>query len=154
MPAPSGAVRLRRATDRDVGAIVALWRACGLVMPWNDPYADIARCRQQRQAALFVATAGGALAGTVMAGDDGHRGWLYYVAVDPSRRRQGLGRLLVAHAEGWLRGRGVPKAELLVRAANREATGFYAALGYEKKPRVVMDRWLTEPPARKEPSKP
>ena len=131
----------RRLAPLDRAAAVALWQACGLTRPWNDPAADFDRAVAGKGSAVFGIDAGAALVGTVMVGDDGHRGWLYYLAVAPSHRGCGLARLLVAAAEEWLRGRGVPKVQLMVRTGN-DAVGFYAALGYEPSDVTVMARWL------------
>lgn len=142
----AGEASIRPAEDADNAGVVALWRACGLIVPWNDPEADIARCRASPQAELFVAEADGRIVATAMAGDDGHRGWLYYVAAEPASRRQGLGRRVVRRAETWLAARGVVKVELLIRGANRGVVGFYRALGFRDRDLVVMDRWLVDPP--------
>ena len=133
---------IRAAGDDDVDALVALWRSCDLVRPWNDPHADIALARRSPGCALFVGCAGASLVASVMCGADGHRGWLYYLAVDPRRRERGFGRMLVRHAEGWLASRGMPKVELMVREENVTVRDFYRRLGYEVEPRVVLSRWL------------
>ena len=126
----------------DRAAAVALWQRCGLTRPWNDPGADFDRALAAEGSALLGVDdqAGGMLA-TVMVGDDGHRGWLYYLAVAPDHRGRGMGRLLVAAAEDWLRERGVPKVHLMVRDGN-DAAAFYHRLGYERADVVVMARWL------------
>jgi ribosomal protein S18 acetylase RimI-like enzyme len=139
---PPARARIRAAVDGDVEAIGALWRACGLWRPWNDPVRDIAFCRAAADAELFVAEANDRLAGTVMCGHDGHRGWVYYLAVDPTVQRQGLGRRLMRHAERWLRRRGAPKCQLMVRNGNRPVEAFYRALGYERSDVFVMERFL------------
>ncbi len=108
----TGAFAIRRFEDGDLDAVIALWQACGLVVPYNDPEGDIAFCRASPNAALFVSEAGGTIAAAAMAGHDGHRGWLYDVAVDPARRGAELGRRMVAHAETWLASLGVRKANL------------------------------------------
>ena len=77
-----------------------------------------------------------------MAGDDGHRGWLYYLAVAPDLQRMGLGRRMVAAAEDWLKARGIPKIMLMIRTRNTKVRGFYEALGYAEQDRVLMVRWL------------
>src|SRR5882724_12051612 len=82
---------IRPFQDADLAAVVALWQTCDLTRPWNPPARDIEFCRSSGHGEIFVAEAAGAIVGTVMAGHDGHRGWLYYVAVDPTRRRDGLG---------------------------------------------------------------
>lgn len=140
--AEPGTARIRAAGDGDIEAVDALWRACGLWRPWNDPVKDIAFCRDSADAELFVAELDGILVGTVMCGHDGHRGWLYYLAVDPAQQRQGLGRRLVRHAEGWLHRRGAPKVQLMIRTGNRAIEAFYETLGYEVSGVFVMERFL------------
>lgn len=132
----------REIRDADLDALVALWEACGLTRPWNPPHRDIALLRESGHGALLLAEDDGALAGSVMVGHDGHRGWLYYLAVAPERQGTGLGRTLVAAAEAWLEARGVRKVNLLFRAENARVRGFYEAIGYEEEPRVLMARWL------------
>jgi ribosomal protein S18 acetylase RimI-like enzyme len=115
----------------DGAAVIALWHRCGLVRPWNDPAKDIAR-KQAEQPELFgvLRDEEAGVVGTVMAGYDGHRGWINYLAVEPDRQRQGLGRRLMAWAEAALAARGCPKINLQVRQGNEAVLGFYAALGY------------------------
>jgi hypothetical protein len=128
--------------DADIGAVVALWERCGLTRPWNDPRADIVLAMRGPHSTILVARANDAPVASAMVGHDGHRGWLYYVAVDPDRQGSGLGRLLMAAAEDWLKLRGLKKVELLVRPDNTNVQGFYTALGYNVEPRVVMAKWL------------
>ena len=130
----------RDIADADVEAVVALWQACGLTRPWNDPYKDIAFARDGETSTILVIEREGRIAASVMAGHDGHRGMLYYVAVDPGLRCQGLGAAAVRAAETWLAARGVWKVNLLVRAENTAVTGFYEALGYEVNPVMCMAR--------------
>ncbi len=77
-----------------------------------------------------------------MVGHDGHRGWLYYLAVDPDHQREGLGRLMTQIAEDWLRDRGVAKVMLMVRPENEAVRAFYQANGYDEQPRIVLAKWL------------
>jgi ribosomal protein S18 acetylase RimI-like enzyme len=91
---------------------------------------------------LLVARASGAVVGSALVGGDGHRGWVYYLAVGPDLQRSGLGRDLMAAAENWARGQGLPKLQLMVRDGNSAAAGFYAALGYELQPVQVWGRRL------------
>lgn len=133
---------IRPLEDRDVAAVVALWEDCGLTRPWNPPEPDIARARGRPGSDVLVAERDGRLVGTVMVGEDGHRGWVYYLAVDPAFRGRGLGRALMASAEAWLAARGIRKLELLVRTSNEGVKGFYAALGYREEPVSVLARWL------------
>jgi ribosomal protein S18 acetylase RimI-like enzyme len=134
---------IRPYRDDDLGAVIALWRDCDLTRPWNPPERDIAFCRGSGHGAIFIAEAAEKLIGTVMTGHDGHRGWIYYLAVDPACRRAGLGARLVAHAEAWLGDRGVPKVMLLIRETNTAVRGFYEGLGYGEEPRLLMTKWLT-----------
>ncbi len=138
---PAGLV-IRALAAGEHAAVIELWRRCGLLRPWNEPRADIERCRAAPSGELFVGLEGGWLCAALMCGGDGHRGWLYYLAVDPARRRRGYGRAMVRHAEGWLAAAGVPKVELMVRPDNREVTSFYERLGYAVEPRVVLARWM------------
>ncbi len=147
-------VVIRPFADGDEGAVIALWRRAGLTVPYNDPLDDIAFCRATPTAELFVAEDGDAagdetIVATAMAGHDGHRGWLYYVATDPGRARRGLGRRIVAWAEEWLAAQGVRKINLLIREDNAGVRDFYARIGFEETPRLVMARWLddTDPTA-------
>lgn len=144
--AAAGALAIRRYRDDDLGAVDALWRACNLVVPYNHPADDIAACLAAPDCTLFVAEDAGTPVATAMAGYDGHRGWLYYVAVDPARRGEGIGRRIVAHAEAWLAELGVRKVNLIIRDENRDVQAFYRRLGYAAEPRVVMARWLVDDP--------
>lgn len=84
----------------------------------------------------------GRLLGTAMVGHDGHRGWVYYLAVQPDLRRSGVGRALMQSSEEWLRERGMPKVNLMVRTTNSAAIAFYARLGYEDGEVVVLGKFL------------
>ena len=128
------------AADRD--AVVALWRAAGLTRPWNDPAADFALALANPTSTILLARDGAAVIGCVMVGFDGHRGWVYYLASEPARRGEGIGRALMAAAEDWLRARGCPKIQLMVRTDNAAAQGFYAALGYDLQDVVTIGRRL------------
>jgi ribosomal protein S18 acetylase RimI-like enzyme len=137
---------VRPATAEDEPAVVALWRVCDLLAPYNDPAADFRFARAGLSSDVLVAEdETGALVGSVMVGHDGHRGWLYYVAASPASRGEGVGRLMVREAEDWLRQRGVVKAQLLVRETNTKVVGFYEHLGFEVTPRVLMGKWLIDP---------
>lgn len=128
--------------DADIDAVVALWQRCGLTRPWNDPRADIAFARKGDNAAILIGKRDGAIVATAMVGHDGHRGWFYYVAVDPDLQGQGHGRAIMQACEAWLRERGVEKAQLIVRVGNEKVRAFYEALGYGEQPRVLFGKWL------------
>lgn len=121
---------IRDMVDADFDAVVELWRAAGVFRPWNDPARDIAFARRDAHSTVLVAARGGRIVATAMVGEDGHRGWTYYVAVDPGLQRAGLGRRMMDAVEAWLAARGVWKVQLLVRADNAAAKGFYERLGY------------------------
>lgn len=115
----------------DTEPVVSLWQETGLTRPWNNPYQDISRKLRVQPELFLVAVDGTALVGTVMAGYDGHRGWLYYLASSPARRGEGIGRRLVERAEELLIDMGCPKVQLMVRTENVEVHDFYASLGFE-----------------------
>ncbi len=135
-------MNLRCATQADENAIVSLWRICGLTVPYNDPAQDFRFALGKPNSDILIAERDGVVNGTVMVGHDGHRGWLYYLAVAPDDRKQGLGRALVREAENWLRARSVPKVQLMVRETNAEVAAFYDRVGYEPMPRIAMQKWL------------
>lgn len=142
--APACELPIRPAEEADEAATIALWRACGLVVSYNDPGADFRFARAGGASDVLVAVdAKGNVVGSVMVGHDGHRGWLYYVAADPGMRSRGIGRRMVKAAEAWLSERGVRKAELMVRQSNAGVTAFYERLGFERSAVVVLQRWLT-----------
>ncbi len=121
---------IRPYRGEDEEAVVALWRRCDLVVPWNDPYADIAGKMAAQPELFFVGVLGEEIVATVMAGYEGHRGWINYLGVAPEKRSRGLGRMLMDHAERELRARGCPKINLQVRGSNRAAIGFYQRIGF------------------------
>ncbi|MDO8979443.1 MAG: GNAT family acetyltransferase [Afipia sp.] len=128
--------------DADIPAVVALWEQCELTRPWNEPQADIARARQGPNSAVLVGRDGNTIVATVMVGHDGHRGWVYYVAVDPGQHKKGYGRAIMAAAEDWLRERSIEKLQLLVRADNTRVQAFYETLNYDRQERVIYAKWL------------
>ncbi len=135
---------MRQATDQDRNAVTALWARCDLTRPWNDPVKDFNRALKGDNAVIFVLEQDNALIGTIMVGEDGHRGWVYYLAVDPDARRGGLGRQLMQAAEDWITTRNIPKSQLMVRSDNEQALGFYKALGYEVQPVTTLGRRLID----------
>jgi ribosomal protein S18 acetylase RimI-like enzyme len=123
-------------------AAIGLWHEAGLVVPRNDPRADLERALAGPASAVLAAADGDSLLAAAIVGHDGHRGWVYYLAVAPAARQRGLGRAMMDACERWLADRGVPKLNLMVRAGNEPALGFYEALGYEGDEVVVMSRRL------------
>ena len=129
-------------TDADVATVIALWQACGLTRPWNDPAADIALARRGPHSTILIGRDDGAIIATAMVGHDGHRGWVYYVATDPDRRAKGYGRAIMNAAEDWLRAAGIPKLQLLVRRDNAKAGAFYQSIGYAEAQTIAFAKWL------------
>lgn len=132
---------------RDEDAVVALWTACGLVVPWNDPRRDIRRKLAVQAEMFLVAASGDRIVATVMAGYEGHRGWINYLAVHPVRRRAGIGRRMMAEAETRLRARGCPKINLQVRATNTAVIAFYHSIGFKDDAVVSLGKRLESDPA-------
>lgn len=128
--------------DADIEQVIALWRACDLTRPWNDPASDIALARHRDNSDILVATDGGGVAATVMVGHEGHRAWIYYLAVDPARRGEGLGRAAMEAAEDWARAMGMPKIQLMIRQENLGAMAFYERLGYGSDTVKLMYKWI------------
>ena len=124
-------MQIRPFDEADTETVVALWERCGLTRPWNDPRRDIERkLTVQRELFLVGVDHAEAVVATAMAGFDGHRGWVYYVAVEPDRRGEGFGRQLMAQVERSLEAMGCPKANVQVRTGNERVRAFYERLGY------------------------
>ncbi len=122
--------------------LVDLWNSCGLVVSHNPPLVDIAFARSSQESDILAGTLDGRIVASAMVGNDGHRGWVYYVAVVPDQQGKGYGAEIMAAAETWLHSRGVRKVHLMVRPTNRAVIAFYERLGYERSPVTVMQRWL------------
>lgn len=135
---------IRAFAEADEAAVIALWRACGLTRPWNDPGRDIARKLAVQRDLFLVGEAGGELVASAMAGWDGHRGWVNYLAVAPARRGQGLGRQLMQLIEARLRAQGCPKLNLQVRSSNTGVIAFYQRLGYRQDDALSLGKRLIE----------
>ena len=139
MPGPA----IRPFRREDTEPVVALWRAASLVVPWNDPYRDIERkLTVQPELFLVAEDDGGAVVGAAMVGYDGHRGWVNYLAVDASRRGEGLGAAIMAEAERLLLELGCPKLNLQVRSTNQGVVDWYQSLGYEPDHAVSLGKRL------------
>ena len=134
--------QIRDIADGDIDQVIALWHAAGVTRPWNDPGRDIAFARRDAHSTVLVGADGGRIVASAMVGEDGHRGWVYYVAIAPELQRSGLGRIMMQAAEDWLIRRGVWKVQLLVRADNKKATKFYEQLGYKDTTSVCFQKVL------------
>lgn len=135
-------MHIRPYQTSDKAAIIGLWQACGLVRPWNDPHRDIARKLTTQPELFLVGTEDGQVMASAMVGFDGHRGWVYYLAVDPGFRSLSHGKALMREAERLLIARGCPKINLLVRTGNTEVLEFYRRLGYVQDEAVSLGRRL------------
>ena len=135
-------MKIRAYQPADEAAIVALWKECGLTRPWNDPYKDIARKLTEQPELFLVGTLGGEVVASAMVGFDGHRGWVYYLAVAERHRKHSLGRALMQEAERLLIERGCPKINLQVRSSNAGVVEFYRRLGYSVDETVSLGKRL------------
>ena len=135
-------VEIGELREADIEAAVALWREAGLLRPWNDPHADIRLALAGPSSVVIAARVEARLAATAMVGWDGHRGWIYYLAVARDLQRRGIGAQMVKAAEDWLAERGAPKLNLLVRAENDAVLSFYQSLGYGRSDSILLQRVL------------
>jgi ribosomal protein S18 acetylase RimI-like enzyme len=137
-----GTMKIRSFEARDEAAVVALWKACELTRPWNDPHKDIARKLEVQPELFLVGELDGTVVASVMAGYEGHRGWVNYLAVSPAFRGRGFARLLMARVETEFLRRGCPKINIQVRNTNAAALDFYRRLGYVQDESVSLGKRL------------
>jgi ribosomal protein S18 acetylase RimI-like enzyme len=135
-------MQIRPFAGADEAAVIALWKECDLVRPWNDPHKDIARKLAVQPELFLVGTLDGAVMASVMAGYEGHRGWVNYLAVASRFRGRGFARALMEHVEALLLGHGCPKVSLQVRTSNAGAISFYRHLGYVQDEAVSLGKRL------------
>ena len=133
---------IRAYQTSDEGAVVSLWEECGLTRPWNDPRKDIARKLMIQPDLFLVGTLEGQLIATVMAGYEGHRGWVNYLAVAQKARGRGFGRALMESVERLLLNLGCPKLNIQVRSSNADVLAFYRAIGYAPEEMVSLGKRL------------
>jgi len=136
-------MEIRTFQESDKDAVIAMWRRCELVRPQNDPDQDIDLKMSFQPGLFFIATEGDSIVGSVMAGYEGHRGWINYLAVDPGTQGAGLGAKLMKHAEEESRGLGCVKINLQVRSSNEKVLGFYRAIGYLQDDVISMGKRLS-----------
>ena len=135
-------LHIRPYQTADEDAVIALWQACGLVVPQNNPKRDIARKLRVNPEWFLVGELDGKIIAACMAGYEGHRGWINYLAVHPDHQRQGHARELMKHAETSLRATGCPKINLQVRSTNTAVIAFYESIGFSVDPVVSMGKRL------------
>ena len=124
-------LEIRPFAPSDEKSVVKLWTDCGLVVPWNNPHLDIRRKLMVQAEGFLVSLIDEQIIATVMAGYDGHRGWINYLAVAPQYRNRGIGRRLMEAAETYLRAAGCPKINLQVRSSNAGVIEFYHRIGFK-----------------------
>ncbi len=137
-------LQIRPFREDDQAAVVALWQACGLTRPWNDPTRDIERKLTFQPELFLVGEADGAVVASAMAGYEGHRGWVNYLAVAPAQRGRGRGRRLMQEVESRLRALGCPKVNLQVRSSDGAVIAFYRQLGYVQDEALSLGKRLIE----------
>src|SRR5438046_2239824 len=135
-------MEIRGYQESDEASVVRLWTECGLVRSWNDPRKDIRRKLTVQPELFLVGVLDAAVIATVMAGFDGHRGWINYLAVAEKCRGRGLGRTLMQCVEDQLRQMGCPKLNMQVRSSNAAVLAFYARLGYVQDQAVCLGKRL------------
>jgi ribosomal protein S18 acetylase RimI-like enzyme len=135
-------MKIREFVEIDEKKVIELWARCGLLRPWNDPRKDIARKLRVQRELFMVGEIDGRLVAAVMAGYEGHRGWVNYLAVEPELQGQGLGREMMAEVERRLTELGCPKVNLQIRRGNTAVAAFYARLGYAEDEVVSMGKRL------------
>jgi len=135
-------MEIRPFDPSDEESVVQLWTECGLVVPWNNPYCDIQRKLKIQPELFLVACLDGQTIATVMAGYDGHRGWINYLAVHPQHQHSGIGRRMMDEAESRLRAAGCPKINLQVRSKNASVIEFYKRIGFKADDVVSLGKRL------------
>jgi len=133
---------VRQFTAQDTDQVVALWQECELTRPWNNPLLDIERKQQQDDSLFLVGELDNHLIASVMGGYDGHRGWMYYLAVSPKHQRCGYARELISHLEQKLIALGCPKLNLQIRTDNIAVQEFYHEIGFTEDATVSMGKRL------------
>ncbi|HUF98799.1 MAG TPA: GNAT family acetyltransferase [Ilumatobacter sp.] len=144
MPGDPTEFAIRSFEEGDRAAVITLWEICDLVRPLNNPDHDIDRKVSHSVDLLFVGCRGESIVATVMAGYDGHRGWINYLGVSPSERGTGVGAAMMLHAQSALRAVGCPKINLQVPSSNPDAIEFYRTMGYAVDDVILMSVRLVD----------
>ena len=135
-------IEIRPYDTTDEGEVVSLWERCGLVVPWNDPHKDIQRKLRVQPELFLVGLLKDEIIATAMAGYEGHRGWINYLAVHPDYQRSGFGRLMMKAVEARFKAMGCPKMHVQVRTSNRGVIDFYEAIGFVRDDVVSLGKRL------------
>ncbi len=140
-------MNIKKAKFDNINDLISLWHGCGLSRPWNDPTSDIMLAFNAKECEIFIGEINSNIMASAMCGFDGHRGWIYYVAVDEKHRKLGYSKQMVAAAEQYLKSHGYPKIQLMIRNDNINVQDIYAKLVYKKEDCVLMSKWLKPPSA-------
>ena len=135
-------IDIRPFVIEDTDQVLEVWSLAGMTTPERNPRADIQKKLRHSPESFFVGILEGKVVATVMVGYDGHRGWIYSLAVKPDLQRKGIGSQMMEHVENWLRQHGCPRAKLQIDEARSDVAGFYKKLGYEVQPLVSMAKWF------------
>jgi ribosomal protein S18 acetylase RimI-like enzyme len=135
-------MQIRAFEASDEAAVIALWQACGLTRPWNDPHKDIARKLSVHPELFIIGTENNQVMASAMFGYEGHRGWVNYLAVSPTRQRRGHASALMRWGEEALIARGCPKINLQIRSGNTSVIAFYTSLGYNDDQTISLGKRL------------
>lgn len=135
-------VLIRPFKQQDESGVIALWHTCALTRSWNNPSLDIARKLEVDPELFLVGEEDGLIIASAMFGYEGHRGWVNYLAVDPSHQRKGYATQLMEHGEHLLRAVGCPKLNLQVRSTNASTLAFYESLGYKNDEVISLGKRL------------
>ncbi len=137
-------MNIRTYQPTDEKALITLWDICNLTVSWNDPRKDIKRKIDDNPDLFFVGDIGNKIIASCMAGYDGHRGWIYYLAVHPEYQKKGIAKLIITFAEDELKSIGCPKINLMVRDTNVNVIDFYKTIGYTNDPVCVLSKRLED----------
>ena len=135
---------IRNATQGDSSEIITIWEECNLVGSWNNPPEDITTALGNPKSTILLLCNETRIIGTVLVGFDGHRGWVYYLAVAKEFQKMGFGKTLVLEAEKWLKENNVPKMNLMIRTANIKVKEFYESMKYIQSDVITMEKWLNK----------
>ncbi len=133
---------VKNATLDNIQEITQIWEECKLTKPWNNPNDDIKNALETPTSTILLLLNDGQIIATAMVGYDGHRGWIYYLAVKIKFQKKGYGKKLLIEAEKWLKARNVPKVNLMIRSTNEVVKGFYESIGYKNDEVITMAKWL------------
>ena len=137
-------LQIKEATLENAGEIIKIWNECSLIAPWNSPNDDIANALLNTTSTILLLCNEDCIIGTVMVGYDGHRGWIYYLAVAKEFQKMGFGKTLIFEAEKWLKANDVPKVHLMIRHSNDAVKQFYETCNYMESDIIMMEKWLNK----------